>query len=87
MWVHQSRFSPTQERLGVHDKKEWKKIEYLSEASKVPLEHMFNSHGNCSTWWCFKTRASEEVMTYNEIDDKLLSKSQSHTSLHIPTIA
>ena len=33
-----------------------KTIEYLSEASKVPLEHMFNSHANFSAEWCFKTR-------------------------------
>ena len=29
-------------------KKNRKKIEELSEASKAPLEHMFNSHSNCS---------------------------------------
>ena len=34
-------------------------IEELSEASEVPLKHMFNSHGNCSAEWCFKTRAPE----------------------------
>ena len=37
----------------------------MSEANKVPLEHMFNSHENCSAEWCFKTRASEEGNTYN----------------------
>ena len=42
-----------------------KTIEELSEASKVPLEHMFKSHANCSAEWCFKTRASEEGNTYN----------------------
>ena len=31
---------------------------------------MFNSHDNCSTEWCFKTRASEEGKTYNERDDE-----------------
>ena len=35
-----------------------KTIEELSEASKVPLEHMFNSHDNCTAEWCFKTRSS-----------------------------
>ena len=45
-----------------------KTIEELSEASKFPLEHMFNSHANCSAEWCFKTRASEEGKTYNEIE-------------------
>ena len=37
-----------------------KTIEELSTASKVPLEHMFNCHVNCSAEWCFQTRASEE---------------------------
>ena len=37
-----------------------KTIEELSAASKVPLEHMFNCHENCSAEWYFKTRASEE---------------------------
>ena len=32
-------------------------IEELSEASKVPLEHMFNNRDNCSAKWCLKTRA------------------------------
>ena len=35
-----------------------KTIEDLSEASKVPLEHIFNSYENFSAKWCFKTRAS-----------------------------
>ena len=39
-------------------KKSGKKIEKLSEASKVPLEHMFNSHDNCIAEWCFKKIAS-----------------------------
>ena len=34
-----------------------KEIEELSEASKIPLGHMFNGHDNCSLEWCFKTRA------------------------------
>ena len=50
------------------------KIEEFSEASKVPLEHMFNSHNNCIAGWLFKTRASEEGNTYNEIDDKFRCK-------------
>ena len=75
MLVHQSRCSPTQEILGVHDKKEQvKTIEELSEASKVPLEGMFNRHDNCGTEWKFKTRASEEGNMYNETDDKFSCK-------------
>ena len=71
MRVHQSRCSPNQERLGVHDKNNrGKTIEYLSEASKIPLEHMFNSYYDCSAEWCFTIRASEEGKTYNETDDK-----------------
>ena len=35
-----------------------KTIEELSEASKITPEHMFNSHANCSAYWCFNTRAS-----------------------------
>ena len=75
MWVHQRRFPLTQERLGVQDKKNREKtIEEFSEASKVPLGHMFNSHDNCSAEWCFKTRASEEVKTYNNKDDEFCWK-------------
>ena len=55
-------------------KKMEKTIEELSEASKVPLEHMFNSHNNCSAEWCFKTRASEEGKTYNKRDKKIRCK-------------
>ena len=51
-----------------------KTLEELSEASKVPLKHMFNSHDNCSAEWCFKTRASEEGNTYNGKDDKFRCK-------------
>ena len=47
-----------------------KTIEELSEAGKVPLKHMFNGHDNCSSEWCFKTRASEEGNTYNDKDDE-----------------
>ena len=50
-----------------------KTIEELSEASKIPLEHMFNIHNNCSSEWCFKTRASEEGKIY-EKDDELRCK-------------
>ena len=46
-------------------KKNSKKIEYLSEASKVTLEHIFKNHENFSAEWFFKTRASEEGNTYN----------------------
>ena len=49
MWAHQRICSPTQEILGVHDKgKQGNVFEWLSEASKVPLEHIFNSNENCS---------------------------------------
>ena len=75
MLVHQSRYSPTQERLGVYDKREQEKtIEELGEASKVPLEHIFNIHDNCIAEWCLKTRASEEGNTYNETDDEFRCK-------------
>ena len=46
----------------------------MSEAIKVPLEHMFNSHDNCSSEWCFKTRAPEEGKTYNKRDEKFCCK-------------
>ena len=36
-----------------------KTIEELSEASEVPLEHIFNSHENWSVEWCFNTRSPE----------------------------
>ena len=51
-----------------------KTIEELSEAGEVPLEHMFNSHANCSAESCFKTRSSEEGKTYNKRDDKFRCK-------------
>ena len=51
-----------------------KTIEEFSESSKIPLEHMFNSHENCSSEWCFKTRASEEGKTYKKRDDKFRCK-------------
>ena len=35
---------------------------------------MFNSHANYSAEWCWKTRASEEGKTYNEIDVKFRCK-------------
>ena len=35
---------------------------------------MFNSHDNCSVEWCFKKRASEELKTYNETEDKFCCK-------------
>ena len=31
---------------------------------------MFNSHDNCCSEWCFKTRVSEEGKTYNKRDDE-----------------
>ena len=51
-----------------------KTIEELSAASKVPLEHMFNCHKNCSAEWCFKTRASEEGKINKDRDDEFRSK-------------
>ena len=42
----------------------------MSEASKVPLEHMFNNHDNCSAEWYFKTRAPEQGNSYNNKDDE-----------------
>ena len=51
-----------------------KTIEELSAARKVPLEHMFNCHENCSAEWCFKTGASEEGKTYNNKDDEFRCK-------------
>ena len=66
MWIHKIIFSPNQEILGVHDKKQQgEKSEELSEANNVPLERMFNIHNSCSAEWCFKTRASKEGKTYN----------------------
>ena len=53
----------------------------MSEASKVPLEKMFNSHENFSAECCFNTRASEEGKTYNETDNGLCCK-QNHNQLY-----
>ena len=46
----------------------------MSEASKVPLENMFNSHDHYSAERCFNTRESEEGKTYNNKDDKFRCK-------------
>ena len=62
-------------------KKNREKIEELSEASKVPLEHMFNCHENCSVKWCFNKRAPEEGKTYNDKDDKFCCE-QNNNHLH-----
>ena len=35
---------------------------------------MFNSHDNCSAEWCFKTRSSEEVKTFNDKYDEFRCK-------------
>ena len=51
-----------------------KTIEELSAESKVPLEHMFNCHENCSAEWCFKSITSEEGKIYNNKDDEFLCK-------------
>ena len=53
----------------------------MSEASKVPIEHMFNSHANFSAEWCFKTRASEEGKTCNERDEEFRCK-QNYNQLY-----
>ena len=66
---------------GARLKKYGETIEELSEASKIPLEHMFNSHDNCSSEWCFKTRASEEGKTYNDNDNGLCCK-QNYNQLY-----
>ena len=41
-------------------------LEELRQASRVPLEHMFNHHDNCRVEWCLNTRASAEGKEYNE---------------------
>ena len=61
-----------------------KTTEELSEASKVPLEHMFNSHDNYSADWCFKTRSSEEGKTYNDKDDKFRWKQNDNQLYNFP---
>ena len=61
--------------------KRGKTIEEFSKASKVPLEHMFYSHDNCSAERCLKTRSSEEGKTYNETDNKLSCK-QNYNQLY-----
>ena len=50
--MHQSRCYPNKEILGVYNKNNrGRTIEVLSEASKVPLEHMFNNNENISVEW------------------------------------
>ena len=58
--------------------------EELSEASKVPLEHIFNNHDNCNAKLCFKKRSSEEGNTYNETDDKLYCKQNNNQLYSLP---
>ena len=53
----------------------------MSEASKDPLEHMFNSHANCSAEWC--TRASEEGKKYNDKDDEFRCKQNNNQLYNI----
>ena len=73
--MHHRRSSPAKIILADHDKNNREKtIEQLSEASKVPLEHMFKNNYNCSGEWYFKTRASEEVNTYNNKDYEFCCK-------------
>ena len=55
----------------------------MSAAGKVPLEHMFNCHENCSAEWCFKTRASEEGKTYNDKDDESRCKQKNNQLYNI----
>ena len=70
--------------VSVHNKNNrGKTIEELSEASKVPLRHMFNSLDNSSADWCFKTRASEEGKTYNKKDDGLGCKQKDNQLYNI----
>ena len=56
----------------------------MSEASKVPLKHMFNSHENCSAEWCFKTRASEEGKAYNDKEDEFRCKQNDNQMYNLP---
>ena len=51
-----------------------KTIEELSEASKVPLEHMLNSNANCSAEWFFKKRSSEVGKACNYKDYEFCCK-------------
>ena len=46
-----------------------KSLEELQQASKFPLEHMFNNHFKCNEWWCFKTIVSEEGKECNNRDN------------------
>ena len=61
-----------------------KTIEEFSEASKVPIEHTFNSHANCSSEWCFKTISSEEGNTYYETDEKFRCKKKLQPAVQSP---
>ena len=56
----------------------------MSGASKIPLEHMFNSHDTCSANWCFKTRAPEEGNTYNDRDDEFRCKKNDNQLYNLP---
>ena len=55
-----SRNTQRREEQAVLSMVRCKATEYLSEASKVPLEHMFKINANCSVEWCFKTCVQEE---------------------------
>ena len=44
---------------------------------------MFNSHGNFSAEWCFKTIVSEEGKTYNDKDDKFRCKKNDNQMYNI----
>ena len=60
-----------------------KTIDELSASSKVPLEHMFNCHGNFSPEWCFKARASAEGKTYKDKDDEFRCKQNNNQLYNI----
>ena len=51
-----------------------KTIEELSEVSKVPLKHIFNSHDNSNAEWYFKTRTSEVGKKYNYKEEEFRCK-------------
>ena len=84
MRVHQIRCPPAQKYWGYMIKSIREKTnEEFSEEIKVFLEHMFNSHDNCSAEWCFKTRASEERKTYTKRDDEFCCKQNDNNLYNI----
>ena len=71
--------------MEVHDKNNReRKIVELSEASKVPLEHMFNNNDICSAGCYFKTRESQEGNIYNNKDDESICKKKRQPAIQSP---